>query len=119
MDPESPPILTSIYQIMRDIGLHQMWQGFLPVGMVDFQHQYYLQQGSRRTGKQWGVTFVGKMIRATHRLWMERNNILHLQTANDVRGICLISIRTAVEQQLALGHDNLIADDYYLLNFEL
>ena len=119
MGPDYPPRLTSIYQIMRDIGLHQMWQGFLPVGMVDFQQQYYLQQGSRRTGKQWGVTFVSKMIRATHGLWMERNNILHLRTANGVRGLCLISMRTAVEQQLALGHDNLDEDDYYLLGFEL
>ena len=87
--------------------------------MVDFQQQYYLQQGSRRTGKQWGVTFVSRMIRETHGLWMERNNILHLRTANGVRGLCLISMRTAVEQQLALGHDNLDEDDYYLLDFEL
>lgn len=97
IDPEYPLMLTSIYQIMRDIGLHQMWQGFLLVGMVDFQQQYYSQQGSKRTGKQWRVIFVSKMIRATHGLWMERNNILHLQTANGVRGLCLISMRTAVE----------------------
>ena len=50
---------------------------------------------------------------------MERNIILHLQTVNDVRGLCLISMRTAVEQQLVLGHDNLDENDYYLLDFEL
>ena len=68
MDTDYPPSLIAIYQIMRDIGLHQMWQGFLPIGMVNFQQQFYLRQGRRRTGRQWGSTFVSKMIRATHGL---------------------------------------------------
>ena len=59
------------------------------------------------------------MIRTTHGRWVEHNNILHLRTANGVRGLCLISMRTAVEQQLALGYNNLNTDDHYLLDFEL
>ena len=55
------------------------------------------------------------MIRATHGLWMERNNILHLRTANGMKGLCIISMQTAVERQLDLGHGNLDEENYYLL----
>ena len=59
MDTDFPPMLQSIYQTIRDIGLHQTCQGFLSVGMVNFQQQYYQQIGGKRTGKQWGVSFCG------------------------------------------------------------
>ena len=56
------------------------------------------------------------MIRATHGLWLERNHMLHLQTENGIRGLNLIAIQTAIEQQIELGYDNLNADDHYLLD---
>ena len=59
------------------------------------------------------------MIRATHGFWLKRNNVLRLRTANDVRGLCPMSIRTAVKQQLALGHENLDETDFYLLDVNL
>ena len=55
------------------------------------------------------------MIRATHGLWMERNNILHLRTTNGIKGLCIISMQTAVERQLDLGHENLDEEDHCLL----
>ena len=65
--------------------------------------------------KKWGTDFVGKIIRATHGLWMERNNILHLRIANGIKSLCIISMQTAVERQLDLGHENLDEEDHYLL----
>ena len=50
---------------------------------------------------------------------MECNNILQLQSANGVQQLCLISMYTVVEKQLALGHYNLDEDVYYLPDFEL
>ena len=116
LEADCPPMLQNIYKKIRDIGLHQMWTGFLPVGMVQFQEEYYLQIGSRRSGRKWGTDFVGKMIRATHGLWIERNNILHLRTTNGIKGLCIMTMQTAVERQLALGHENLDEEDYYLLD---
>ena len=115
LDADCPPMLKNVYNIILEIGLHQMWTGFLPVGMVQFREEYYLQIGSRRSGKKWGTDFVGKMIRATHGLWMERNNMLHLRTANGIKGLCLMSMQTAVERQLDLGYENLDEEDHYLL----
>ena len=115
LDADVPPMLQNMYKTMVEIGLHQMWTGFLPAGMVQFQEEYYLHIGSKRSGKKWGTDFVGKMIRATHGLWMERNNILHLRTADGIKGLCHISLQTAVEHQWDLGHENLDEKDHYLL----
>ena len=46
---------------------------------------------------------------------MERNNILHLRNANGIKGLCIISMQTAVERQLDLGHENLDKENYYML----
>ena len=68
LDPECPQVLKSMYNTLRDKGLHQMWLGFLPVGMVDYRETYYQQIESRKSTKKWGHDFVQKMIRATHGL---------------------------------------------------
>ena len=115
LDPECPQALKSMYNTLRDIGLHQMWLGFLPVGMVEYQESYYQQIGSRKSSKKWGLDLVQKMLRATHGLWMERNHLLHLRAANGIRGLNNIALQTAVSQQYSLGHEGLEEDDFYLL----
>ena len=95
-----------------------MWMGMIPVGMIEHQTEYYQQIGSRKSGKKWGLDFVQKMVRATHSLWMERNNILHLRAANGIRGLCNIALQTAVSQQYNLGHEGMDEEDFYLLETE-
>ena len=51
LDAECPQDLKSMYSTLRDIGLCQMWLGLLPVGMVNYQANYYLQIGSRKSAK--------------------------------------------------------------------
>ena len=60
LDADCPPMLKNVYNIILEIGLHQMWTGFLPVGMVEFQEEYYLQIGSRRSGKNGELILLGK-----------------------------------------------------------
>ena len=90
-----------------------MWLGFLPVGMVEYQETYYQQIGSRKSAKKWDHDFVQKMIRATHGLWMERNNLLHLRAANDIGWPNNIALQTALLQQNSLGHEVYEEDNFY------
>ena len=115
LDEECPQSLTNIYNILRDIGLNQMWMGMIPVGMIEHQTEHYQLIGSKKSGKKWGLDLVQKMIRATHGLWMERNNLLHLRAANGIRGLCNIALQTAVSQQYNLGHEGMEEEDFYLL----
>ena len=116
LDKECPKSLKHIYNTLRDIGLHQMWMGMIPVGMIEYQTEYYQLIGSKKSGKKWGLDLVQKIIRATHSLWMERNNLLHLRAANGIRGLCNIALQTAVSQQYILGHEGLEEEDFYLLD---
>ena len=55
------------------------------------------------------------MLRATHGLWLDRNNTLHLRAANGIRGLNNIALQTAVIQQYNLGHEGLEEEYVYLL----
>ena len=118
LDSDTSPTIRTIYKILREIGVHQMWTGLLPNYLVDAQQQFYDSIGSRKSAKRWGTTLVGKMLRATHGLWMERNNILHLRTINGIHGLQLICLDRAVTRQYELGYENLNQEDHYLLEKE-
>ena len=63
-----------------------------------------------------GINLVGKMIRDTHHLWMERNHILHLRTAGGIRGLKMVGLQKAVNKQFDLGYADLQEEDFYLLD---
>ena len=56
--------------------------------------------------------FIQKMVCATHGLWLERNNLLHLRAANGIRRLNIIALQTAVSQQYSLGHEGLEEDGF-------
>ena len=47
------------------------------------------------------------MLRATHRLWMERNHVLHLKATNGIRSMNFIALQTVVKHQYTLGYTDL------------
>ena len=52
LDHECPKSLKPMCNNLREIGLHQMWLGFLPIGMVECQKSCYQQIGSRNSLKK-------------------------------------------------------------------
>ena len=115
-DVETPPSIIAIHQTLREIGVHQMWTGLLPALMVEVQQHHFTSIGSRKKALNWATSFVGKMLRATHRLWMERNQILHTRTIGGIHGLQMILLERAVTEQFELGYDELDPDDHYLLD---
>ena len=73
-----------------------MWTGLLPNNLVEMQRQYYILSSSRKSAKKWGVDLVGKILRATHSIWMERNRILHIRTAGGIKCLEIAGLETAV-----------------------
>ena len=65
-----------------------------------------------KSARQWGIDLVGKILRATHQLWMERNHILHFQTAGGIRGLEMVCIQTAVNKQFDLAYAELQDEDF-------
>ena len=52
LDDESSKSLQTVYNIMQDIGLHQMWMGFLPVGIIELQEEYYQHMVSKTSANK-------------------------------------------------------------------
>ena len=92
-----------------------MWTGLLPTCMIEAQQQHLTYIGSKKTALSWATLLVGKMLRATHNLWMERNHILHTRTIGGIHGLQMICLDRAVTKQYDLGYENLNQDDFYLL----
>ena len=95
-----------------------MWTGLLPSQMIEVQQHHFNYIGSRKKALNWATSLIGKMLRASHRLWMERNHILHTRTIGGIHGLQMICLDRAVTAQYDLGYANLNPEDHYLLDKE-
>ena len=113
---DCPLVYRQVYQDMQEIGTHHMWMGLLHIQLVPLQHSYYQSIGSKKTGQTWGRTFIGKMLRASHQLWMERNHMLHCRTVSGINGLEMARLTTEVTKQFDLGVNGMAISDFYLLD---
>ena len=114
-DVDTPYVYRQMYQTMLNIGVRSMWNGMLPEAMVEIQDIHLKLIGSNRTGQKWARDLVGKILRATHALWLHRNAMLHIRTAQGMPGMDMVQLKEAVDRQLSLGKGNMHQDDWYLL----
>ena len=108
-----------IYSVMQDIGTQSIWMGLLPTGLVDMQQQYYSLNGHKRTGKGWGKQLVGKLLRATHHLWLHRNSMLHMKAENGLSGLALADLHEAAQEEFRSGTTDMNSWDWYLMDTTL
>ena len=93
--------------------------GLLPINLVHLQDQYYNMIHSRRTGAKWAEDFVGRMLRATHTLWLQRNALLHASTEAGLKGYTLIELTSLVQAQYTIGVKLMSVDDHYLMDIPI
>ena len=116
MDADDWWVYRSLYNTMRELGVSGMWMGLLPLNLVHLQDQYYNMIRSRRNGAKWAVDFVGCMLRATHKLWLQRNNLLHARTEAGLKGYTLIDLTSLVQDQYTIGVKLMSVEDHYLMD---
>ena len=93
--------------------------GLLLLNLVNLQDQYYKMTGSRRSGSQWAVDLVGRILRATHKLWLQRNYILHARTDAGLNGYTLIELTSLIEKQYNLGVQHMSADHHHWMDIPI
>ena len=122
-DPEfeadDPQELCAMWDTMVDIGPQSMWLGLLPIGMVDFQHAYYRSIGESKTGSKWGEQLVGKMLRVTLNLWLARNDIVHVQTKEGMKGMNMVELKAEVTREVDKRVDDMMGEDFFLMDTPL
>ena len=72
--------------------------------------------GIKSSGNKWGTELINKVLRVTLNLWLERNEIVHAHTKEGIKGMELISLHSAVKEELEKERVGLQPDDYYLLD---
>ena len=119
MDADDSWVYRTLYTTMRELGVSGMWMGLLPLNLVQLQDQYYKMISSRRSGSKWAIDLVGHMLRATHKLWLQHNDILHARTDAGLKGYTLIELTSLIERQYTLGVQQMSADDHYLMDIPI
>ena len=61
---------------------------------------------------------MGKILRATHKLWMARNEMVHLKTEEGLKGMNMVELHSEVNAELQRGIDLMAAEDYYLMEVD-
>ena len=112
---DDPQYLVDMWNVLQDIGTQSMWMGLIPVIMTQKQNDYFCSMGLKKSGSKWAKQLIGKCLRATLQLWLQRNEILHLQTEEGVNGMHLQALYTAVEEELDRGLEGLQHTDFHLL----
>ena len=85
---------------------HLSWtgflEGFLTTDWAATQHQYYVTQQSRKTGRRWAIGLSTQVWRLVFSMWQHRNDCLH-ESDNLDRLSGLDQVDIAVRQERALG----------------
>ena len=81
-------------------------QGFLPKGLDQIQQDYYISNGSHRTGAKWLRKLCGKLIDVTHALWRKRNFFEHDKRQHGLHKIEDLRLEEAVKHQYSLGTES-------------
>ena len=102
--------------VLQEIGTATTWMRILPINLCTMQDRYYNMMGIRSSGKRWGTELINKVLRATLQLWLQRNEIVHAQTKEGLKGVEREALIIKKEDELAKGIGGLQPEDFYLLD---
>ena len=101
------------------LGWRRFMEGLIPQSLVDLQYHFQTIRGSRRTIKAWASGLVIKLLEVTHGQWLYRNVVVHDATAGTLVTQRKEEIQREIEDQQALGAQDLQEEDHYLLEVNL
>ncbi len=79
-----------------------------------------IESESRMSVETWARELVIELLEITHQQWLYRNVVVHDRTAGDLVSRRKEEIREALEEQMELGEEGLLAEeDRFLLEINL
>ena len=86
-EKNDPTNLIKIWNILQEIDTAATWIGILPLNLCSKQNRYSNIIGIKSNGEKWRIELMYKVLRATLQLWLQKNEIVHAQTKEGVKGI--------------------------------
>lgn len=82
----------------NNIGWYSTILGFIHKDIIRYQHTYYNQLQSKRTGTAWAKHVITKLWNMTYQMWAERNRLLHnTSTIDEFRGLESLELSIKIE----------------------
>ena len=94
-------------------------EGMVSRRMVDIQAEFFAVRGSSWKLDKWATGLVTRLLEVTHGQWLYRNVLVHDKTNGHLAMLRKEEIATQIEEQLLLGHGDLLDEDQYLLEVNL
>ena len=94
-------------------------EGMISRELVELQKYVLIESESRMLVETWAKGLVIKLLEITHGQWLYRNVVVHDKTTGDLASRRKEEIRDALEEQLALGEEELAEEDRFLLEINL
>ena len=101
------------------IGWRRLMEGMISRELVELQKYVLIESESRMLVETWAKGLVIKLLEITHGQWLYRNVVVHDKTTGDLASRRKEEIRDALEEQLALGEEELAEEDKFLLEINL
>ena len=113
------PRFRQLAQVQDKIGWRQFMEGMISKRVVEGQYHSQTITGSRRSIKSWASGLVIKLLECTHGQWLYRNVVVHDATSGTLATARKEDIQRAIEEQQALGTQDLQDEDHFLLEVNL
>ena len=94
------------------IGWHAFFAGIHDPLWAETQHQYFLWQKKRNTGRRWNIELIKKLWEVSWDMWEHRNRILHnTVTPEGQRSLTLLN--QDIQEELDTGYAEILSSDQY------
>ena len=113
------PRFRPLAQVQDKIGWRRFMEGMISKQVVEAQYHSQTITGSRRSIKSWASGLVIKLLECTHGQWLYRNVVVHDATSGTLAMARKEDIQRAIEEQQALGTQDLQDEDHFLLEVNL
>ena len=101
------------------IGWRRFMEGMISRGILEVQREHYALSGSQWRLEKWATGLVIKLMEITHGQWLYRNVVVHDATDGRLSLIRKEDILAQIEEQLAMGGEDLLDEDQYLMEVNL
>ena len=94
-------------------------EGMISREILSVQNDYYAVLGMQWRLEKWATGLVIKLLEITHGQWLYRNVVVHDAKAGRLATIRKEQILSQIEEQQALGGEDLLEEDQYLMEVNL
>lgn len=114
---------SEVYHLMAksqdEIGWRRFMDRMVSRQIIDIQREYFALRGTSWRLEKWAIGLVTRLLEVTHGQWLYQNMMVHDAVTGRLAITRKEDIEAQIEEQLALGGEDLLEEDQYLMEVNL